>query len=113
MTWHQWHQTAERDSRIGRPSLRASANAGSPHVRQSISCARLGRGEKRKSVSPSMRWTFPRGIRPNRVRMLLAWMRSPYIEAKGTYREVGRQIGEAERARAEELLAAGLEAGGE
>ena len=35
----------------------------------------------------------------------------PYIEAKGTYREVGRQIGEAERARAEELLAAGLEAG--
>src|SRR3990172_7821044 len=45
MTWHQWHQTAERERRIGLSWAFASWNASDPHSRHSISWARLGLGE--------------------------------------------------------------------
>src|ERR1700694_2745462 len=49
MTWHQWHQTAEMDSRIGRPASLVSSKALADQGCQLISAARLGRGEKWKS----------------------------------------------------------------
>src|SRR5665213_1520820 len=54
MTWHQWHHTAEMESRIGRFSSLASSKALSDQVRHLISAARLGRGEKWNSPSPSL-----------------------------------------------------------
>src|ERR671934_2135318 len=53
MTWHQWHHTALIARRIGFSEACASWNAFSPHVRQAISDARLGRGENRNVVRPS------------------------------------------------------------
>src|SRR5438105_9543111 len=50
MTWHQWHQTAEIESRIGLSSLLARSKASSDQGCQLISLARLGRGEKWNSV---------------------------------------------------------------
>src|SRR5262249_39465999 len=50
ITWHQCHQTAEIESRIGLSARRASSKAASDHVRQPTSCARLGRGEKWNSA---------------------------------------------------------------
>jgi len=35
ITWHQWHAEYPTESRIGRSSARASANASSPHGYQS------------------------------------------------------------------------------
>src|SRR6266851_152419 len=46
ITWHQWHQTAEMESRIGRVVSFASSKAPADHGRQLISAARFGRGEK-------------------------------------------------------------------
>src|SRR5579884_1762605 len=46
ITWHQWHHTAEIESRIGLSSRRARSNASCPHSSQPISCARFGRGAK-------------------------------------------------------------------
>jgi hypothetical protein len=46
MTWHQWHQTAEMDRRMGRRVRFASSKASADHPRQLISAARLGLGEK-------------------------------------------------------------------
>src|SRR3990172_2504961 len=43
MTWHQWHQTAERERRMGLPPSLASPKASAPHSRQRMSAARLGR----------------------------------------------------------------------
>src|ERR1700729_3517707 len=50
MTWHQWHQTAEIERRIGLSSSTARAKACGPHGSQAISPARFGRGEKRNSL---------------------------------------------------------------
>src|SRR5207245_10521486 len=36
MTWHQWHHTAPMSSRMGLSSVRARANAASPHGCQCI-----------------------------------------------------------------------------
>src|SRR5258708_3084592 len=58
MTWHQWHHTADIESRMGRSSLPASAKASSDHPRHLISCARLGRGEKWNSGLPTW-WGGP------------------------------------------------------
>src|ERR1700674_5591053 len=46
ITWHQWHQTAEMESRMGRLLFFASSKAPSDQRCQLISAARLGRGEK-------------------------------------------------------------------
>src|SRR5215472_101188 len=54
MTWHQWHQTAEIASRMGLSSALARSNASADHGCQWISSARLGRGEKWNSDSPSL-----------------------------------------------------------
>src|SRR6266849_2227762 len=58
MTWHQWHQTAEIDRRMGRSREAASPKAFSDQGRHLISLARLGRGEKWNSLPAS------RGGRP-------------------------------------------------
>src|SRR5579864_7597884 len=50
ITWHQWHHTAEIESRIGLSSRVARANASAPHGIPAISAARFGRGEKRNSL---------------------------------------------------------------
>src|SRR5207249_11716139 len=55
MTWHQWHHTAEMDSRMGRSVRRASSNAASDHGRQPISAARFARGEKWNSEASGAR----------------------------------------------------------
>src|SRR5207237_4456503 len=64
ITWHQWHQTAEIESRIGLSSLVARSKAASDQGCQLISPARLGRGEKWNSAltQPSLR----RAGRPTR-----------------------------------------------
>src|SRR6266851_4929852 len=46
MTWHQWHQTAEMESRMGRLVCLAFSKAASDQGCQLISAARFGRGEK-------------------------------------------------------------------
>src|SRR6202158_1363064 len=46
MTWHQWHQTAEMESRIGREVAFASSKAPGDQGSQLIAAARFGRGEK-------------------------------------------------------------------
>src|SRR2546430_11459976 len=51
MTWHQWHQTAEIDSRMGLSSAAATANASSDQGCHPISAARFGRGEKWNSLT--------------------------------------------------------------
>src|SRR5258707_162502 len=60
MTWHQWHQTAEIDRRMGRSRVAASPKAFSDHGRHLISLARLCRGEKWNSL-PASRGGRPRG----------------------------------------------------
>src|SRR5919108_421509 len=54
ITRHQWHHTAEIESRMGRPWAWASSNASADQGRQLISCARFARGEKWNS-----RWGSP------------------------------------------------------
>src|SRR5713226_3463848 len=73
MTWHQWHHTAEIESRIGRSSLPASAKASSDQLCQPISAARLGRGEKWNSGLPTL-WGGPAaaGGRGGEVRPAMA-----------------------------------------
>src|SRR5258708_22817472 len=46
ITWHQWHQTAEMERRIGRELSFASSKAAADHGRQLISAARFARAEK-------------------------------------------------------------------
>src|SRR5450759_1483653 len=53
MTWHQWHQTALMESRIGRPLSFASSKALADHGCHLISAARFGRGEKWNSAVTS------------------------------------------------------------
>src|SRR5260370_16946671 len=45
ITWHQWHQTAEMERRIGRELSFASSKAAADHGRQLISAPRFGPGE--------------------------------------------------------------------
>src|SRR4030042_2291280 len=59
MTWHQWHQTAERERRMGLSWACASWNAWGPQWRQWISWARLGRGEKWKRACSSVMMARP------------------------------------------------------
>src|SRR6266851_6337752 len=54
ITWHQWHQTAEMESRMGRPVCLASSKASCDHGCQLISEARFGRGEKWNSAAASV-----------------------------------------------------------
>src|SRR5579859_596807 len=61
MTWHQWHHTAEIESRMGRPVVLAWSKASDDHGCQLISDARFGRGEKWNSGAASrmgtrLRW---------------------------------------------------------
>src|SRR5690348_1232576 len=53
MTWHQWHHTAEMESRMGLPLSRASSNACFDQGCHLISDARFGRGEKWNSSAAS------------------------------------------------------------
>ena len=54
MTWHQWHHTADMESRMGLSSAWAFSKAASSHSCQFISLALLGLGEKRIPLT-----TFP------------------------------------------------------
>src|SRR5256885_477565 len=51
MTWHQWHQTAEMESRMGRSSAFASSKEACDQGLHLISSARFGRGEKWNSAA--------------------------------------------------------------
>ena len=51
ITWHQWHHTADIDSRTSFPCSSARTKASAPHGLQSISRALLGRGLKRNSAA--------------------------------------------------------------
>src|SRR6202158_6564424 len=53
MTWHQWHQTAEMESRMGRPVCLASWKASPDTGGQLSPAARFGRGEKWNSPPAS------------------------------------------------------------
>src|SRR5438093_3988748 len=61
ITWHQWHHTAEIESRIGRPVWRASSKASGDQGCQLISEARFARGEKGNSPAASLMETGLRG----------------------------------------------------
>src|SRR2546429_2933076 len=56
-------------SRIGRSWALARSNASADHGRQSISAARLGRGEKWNSADASLTGSRLRGGRPTRSRV--------------------------------------------